>query len=115
MQNYLCSEVILPRCSPERYSASTKQPPGEQPCRRTISTKLLCNFIEITTTHGCAPDNSMHTRRTPSSRRALLGNCFSMSKELKDEVYKKLLFAVIKRNLFTHKIRVVLPFFLLHF
>ena len=31
--------------------------PGEQPCRRAISTKLLCNFIEIITTHRCAPQN----------------------------------------------------------
>ena len=27
------------------------------PCRRTISIKLLCNFIEITLGHGCSPVN----------------------------------------------------------
>ena len=30
---------------------------GEQPRRSAISTKLLCNFIEITPTRGCAPEN----------------------------------------------------------
>ena len=29
--------------------------PGQQPCRSTISIKLLCNFIEITLRHGCSP------------------------------------------------------------
>ena len=27
---------------------------GEHPCRRVISIKLLCNFIEITLYHGCS-------------------------------------------------------------
>ena len=29
----------------------------EHPCRRTISIKLLCNFIEIALRHGCSPVN----------------------------------------------------------
>ena len=32
-----------------------KEPTGEQTRRNAISTKPLCNFIEITPTHGCAP------------------------------------------------------------
>ena len=33
------------------------KPTGEQPHRSVISTKPLCNFIEITPTHRCAPEN----------------------------------------------------------
>ena len=36
---------------------------GEHPCRRVISIKLLCNFIEITLRHGCSPVNLLHTSR----------------------------------------------------
>ena len=38
---------------------------GEHPCRSVISTKLLCNFYEITLRRGCSPVNSMHIFRTP--------------------------------------------------
>ena len=60
------------------------KPTGEQQCRSANSTHLLCNFIEITHAHGYAPKNLQHIRirRTPSSRRIHLGNCFCMSKEL---------------------------------
>ena len=44
-----------------------------------------------------------NTHRTPSFRKTPLGNC--LRRILKDLNYKKLLFTVIKRNLFTHKIR----------
>ena len=56
-------------------------PTGEQPRRRVISTKPLCNFIEITPMHGCAPENLKYTRRTPLPRRIPLGDCSYMSKE----------------------------------
>ena len=52
------------------------KPTGEQPRRSVISTKQLCNFTEITLTHGCSPKNTQHTCITP------LGDCFCMSKEL---------------------------------
>ena len=38
---------------------------GEHPRRSVISTKLLCNFYEITLRHGCSPVNSMHIFRIP--------------------------------------------------
>ena len=43
------SVAVLPRCFSERCSENMKQPPGQQPCRRVILTKLLRNFIEIAT------------------------------------------------------------------
>ena len=44
------------------------KPTGEQPRRSAISTKPLCNFIEITPTHRCSPAPK-YTRRTPLPRR----------------------------------------------
>ena len=41
---------------------------GEHPCRRTISIKLLCNFIEITLRHGYSPVNLLHIFITPFPR-----------------------------------------------
>ena len=38
---------------------------GEHPCQSVISTKLLCNFIEIGLQHGCFPENLLHIFRTP--------------------------------------------------
>ena len=57
------------------------KPTGEQPHRSVISTKPLCNFIEITPTHRCAPENPKDTRRTPLPRRTPLGDCSCMLKE----------------------------------
>ena len=37
---------------------------GEYPFRSVISTKMLCNFIEITVRHGCSPVNLLHIFRT---------------------------------------------------
>ena len=54
---------------------------GEQPRRRAISTNPLCNFIKITSTYKCAPENPQHTCRILFSRRTPVGDCFSMSKE----------------------------------
>ena len=38
---------------------------GEYSSRSVISTKLVCNFIEITFRHGCSPVNLLHIFRTP--------------------------------------------------
>ena len=38
---------------------------GEYPCRSAISTKLLCNFIEIALRQGCSPVNLVHIFRSP--------------------------------------------------
>ena len=51
------------------------KPTGEQPRRSAISTKLLCNFIEITPMHRCTPENAQHTHKTPLPRRIPLGDC----------------------------------------
>ena len=58
---------------------------GEHPCRSVISTKLLCNFIEIKLQHGCSvkwnfiPKNLLHIFRTHfyknTSRGLLLCSC----------------------------------------
>ena len=42
------------------------QPTGEQTPRIVIPTKPLCNFIEITPMHGCAPENPHQTRKNLS-------------------------------------------------
>ena len=57
------------------------KPTAEQSRRSTISTKSLCNFIEITPTYGCAPKNPNYTRRIPLPRRTPLGGCSCMSKK----------------------------------
>ena len=57
------------------------KPTGEQPRRSAISTKPLCNFIEIAPTHRCTPENPKFTRRTPLPRRTLVRDCSYMSKE----------------------------------
>ena len=40
----------------------------EHPCQRTISIKLLCNFIDIAFGHGCSPVNLLYIFRTPFSK-----------------------------------------------
>ena len=57
------------------------KPTGEQARRSPISTKALCNFIEITLMHGCSLENPQHTRKTPLPRNTPLGDCSCMSKE----------------------------------
>ena len=95
--------------SPEVFSKkdalqTRSKPTRDQPRRGAMSTKLFCNFFEITPTHGCARKNPQHTRRAPFSRRTPLGDCFCMSKSFKRlKLQKKLLFAVVKRNLLTLK------------
>ena len=51
------------------------KPTREQPRRSAISTKLLCNFIEITPMHGCTPEKAQHTHKTLLPRKILLGEC----------------------------------------
>ena len=71
-----------PEVFSQKDAAQTRsKPTGEQPRRSAISTKPLCNFIEITPTHRCAPENPKYTHRTPLSRRTPLGDCSCMSKE----------------------------------
>ena len=38
---------------------------GEHPCRSMISIKLICNFIEITLSHGYCHVNLLYIFRTP--------------------------------------------------
>ena len=59
-----------PQVFSKKDAAQTRsKPTGEQPRRSAISTKPLCNFIEIIPTYRCAPENPKYTRRTPLSRR----------------------------------------------
>ena len=43
---------------------------GGRPCRSTISTKVLCNFIEITLRGGWSPANLVHIFRRRFSKSA---------------------------------------------
>ena len=56
------------------------EPKRERTDRSAIPTKPLCNFIEITLMHGCAPENSHHTHKTPLLKRTPLRDCSCMSK-----------------------------------
>ena len=51
--------ILIRRCSENMQQICRKQR-----CRRVISIKLLCNFIEITLRHGCSPVNLLHIFRT---------------------------------------------------
>ena len=55
------SRVALKKVVPEICSKYT----GAHPCRSVISTKFLCNFIEIALQPGCSPVNLLHIFRTP--------------------------------------------------
>ena len=55
------SDVFLRKVVRKIWSKFT----GEHPCRSAISTKLLCNFIEIALRHGCSPVNLLHIFRIP--------------------------------------------------
>ena len=57
------------------------EPTGEQTRKSKISTKLLCNFIEMTPMYGSATENPHHIRKTPLPRRTPLRDCSCMSKE----------------------------------
>ena len=76
------SRSSLPEVFSEKDAVQIQsKPTGEQPRLSAISKKPLCNFIEITPTHGCAPENSQHTHRTPLPRITPLGDCSCVSKE----------------------------------
>ena len=68
------SEVYVLKGVLKIYSKFT----GEYPCRRVISIKMFCNFIEITLRHGYSPVTLLHIFRTPfpknTSERLLLIN-----------------------------------------
>ena len=49
----------------KKFPENVQQITGEHPYRGAISMKLLCNFIEITTWHGCSPVKLLHIFRTP--------------------------------------------------
>ena len=52
-----------------KWSSKTlQQMYRKKPCRRFISIKLLCNFIEIAHWHGCFPVNLLHIFKTPFPR-----------------------------------------------
>ena len=76
------------------------KPTGEQPHRSAISTKLLCNFIEITPTHRCTPENPKNTTQpqNTSPQENTSGKLLLCVKRvLKNINYKKLLFTVAKK------------------
>ena len=97
MENYLCSEAVLQRCSPIKMLC---KPTVEQQYRTAISTKALYNFSEITPTHRCTAENLQHICRTPSSRRTPL---WHVKRILRDLNYEKFLFTLVKINLLTLK------------
>ena len=59
-----CPEVFLGKGVLKIFSKFT----GENPCRKVISIKLLCNFTEIAIWHGCSPVNLLHIFRTSFSK-----------------------------------------------
>ena len=66
--------------SPEVFSKKgtvqiRSEPTGEKTRRGAILTKPLCNFIEITPMHECAPENPHHIRKTSLPKRTPLGDC----------------------------------------
>ena len=77
-------EEFFKKDDPQIWSKFT----GE-PCRSVISTKVLCNFVEITPTHGCILGNSQYTYKTS------LGDCFCMEKSFTDLVIKIITMAAV--------------------
>ena len=63
-----CPELFLRKNVLKIYSKFT----AEHPCRRAISIKELCNFIEIAVWHRCSPVNLLHNFRIhfPKNRSA---------------------------------------------
>ena len=83
------SEVLFKKGTLQTRSKATK----EQLRKSVISTKLLCNFIETTPTHGCAREYAAHSQNT-----LLYENT---SGGLLLYVKRVFLFTVVKRNLLT--------------
>ena len=67
----------------ERIPTNTKQIAGEQQYRSSISTKLLCNFIEITPMHRQATENLQHIHRTTPPGEHLWGIASAAKKNSK--------------------------------
>ena len=77
-----------------------------------ILTKLLYNFIKITPKHGCAPRKfAAHAQNNLLQENTFGGLFLYVKRVLKDLNYKMFLITVVKKNLFTHKIRLLLRFF----
>ena len=95
---------IPPEIFSKKYTLQTRsKPTGEQPCRSVISTKPFCNFIDITSRHGCPPPPPR--KFTTQSQNTILqestsgGLLLYMKRFSKDYKYKKLFFIVVKINL----------------
>ena len=100
----MCSEAVLLRCSPKRCSVNIKQTQrGTTIQKSTISREMLCNFIEITPIHGCTTQKiAAHPQITLSQENTSEGLLLYVKWILKDLIYKKLLFTIVKRNLSTY-------------
>ena len=59
-QKQLSRDVLIKRCSENMHKFTR-----EHPCRKVISIKLLCYFIEIALWHECSPVNLLHIFRAP--------------------------------------------------
>ena len=105
----MCSEAVLQRCSPERCSANMKQAH-----RRTTMQK--CHLHKTALKSHPRMDTpskicSSHAEQPPPGEHLIGGLLLYVKRVLKDLNYKKLLFTVVKRNLFTHKNKLVFRFF----
>ena len=102
----MCSEAVLQRCSPERCSANMRQAH-----RRTTMQKCHLHKTALKS-HPCTDTPSKicstHTEQPPPGEH--LRGLFLYVKRV-DLNYKKLLFTVVKRNLFTHKNKLAFRFF----
>ena len=80
------------------------EPTGEPMRRSAISSKSLCNFIEITLTHECTPREFASYPQKTSPQENTSGRLLLYVKiVLKYLNYKKLLFTTVKRNFFNIK------------
>ena len=71
--NHLDMQKQLPRAVlKKKCSENIQQIYSRHPCRRAISIKELCNFIEIAVWHRCSPVNLLHNFRIhfPKNRSA---------------------------------------------
>ena len=61
LSNYLSYSKLYFQKQPPggvlKRGAVCSKSPGERPCQSVVSSKLLCNFIEITLQYGCFPVN----------------------------------------------------------
>ena len=88
------SRGVLQKDALQTWSKSTEK----QPFRSAILTKLLCNFIEITPTDECAPENLQHVRKQPLPGEYFWGTVSVCQKSFKRlKLYKKLSFTIFKK------------------